>query len=313
MNHDKKILTAKIKEICLDSGFFKIGISKAEKLYEEKIRLKNWLDGNRNAVMNWINKSFEKRVDVRKVKEDAVSVVSLAYLYDSPFEHSPNPGIPKISRYAWGEKDYHKVLKKKLKSICKEIESISPGVTTKYYVDDGPVMDKVWAVKSGIGWMGKHTNVINPESGSFFFLSEILINIELEYDEPMEDMCGTCKICISACPTGAIYEPYKLNANLCISYQTIEIKGEIPEYIDLNGWIFGCDICQDVCPFNKRKFFTEDINFYPKKNIFNKSYEELLNLTEEQFNKEFEGSAVRRTKYGGWRRNLIKAKKNTEL
>jgi epoxyqueuosine reductase len=168
-------------------------------------------------------------------------------------------------------------------------------------------MEKHWAVKSGVGWMGKHTNVIDPETGSFFFLSEILINAELEYDEPIKDLCGTCKICISACPTGAIYEPYKLDANLCISYQTIENKNEIPDYIDLNGWIFGCDICQDVCPYNKRKFFTEDKNFYPKKNIFNKTYEELLNLSEEEFNKEFEGTPVRRTKYTGWRRNLLKS------
>jgi len=310
---EKNILTGKIKDICLNQGFFKIGVSKAEIHDEEKLKLQTWLDEGRNANMQWIPKSFEKRIDIKKVKEDVISVISLAYLYDTPFEHSSDLDIPKISRYAWGEKDYHKILKKKLKLVCKEIESLSPVITTKYYVDDGPVMEKSRAVKSGIGWMGKNTNVIDPETGSFFFLSEILINTELEYDESIGDLCSTCKICISACPTGAIYEPYKLDANLCISYQTIENKEEIPGHIDLNGWIFGCDICQDVCPYNKRKFFTEDKNFFPKKNIFNKTYEELLKLSEEEFNKEFAGTPVRRTKYKGWKRNLLRAMLNVKL
>jgi epoxyqueuosine reductase len=309
IDYDKEILTSKIKNLCLKSGFYKVGISKVEEFKNEKSKLQNWLDENRNADMDWILRSFEKRIDIKKVKEDIKSVISLTYLYDTPFEHSININVPKISRYAWGEKDYHKILKKKLKYLCKEIESISPNISTKYYVDDGPVTDKTWAVKSGIGWMGKNTNVIDPNVGSFFFLSEILINAELDYGEPIEDLCGTCNICVSACPTGAIYEPYKLDANHCISYQTIENKNDIPDFIDLNGWIFGCDICQDVCPYNKKNIFTENKDFIPKKNIFNKTYDELLSLTEEEFNKEFEGTPVRRTKYKGWIRNLLKAKK----
>ena len=173
-------------------------------------------------------------------------------------------------------------------------------------------MDKAWAVRSGVGWMGKHTNVINSEFGSFFFLAEILINKVLDYDKPAEDLCKDCRLCIEACPTDAIYDEYKLDANLCISYQTIENRNEIPEEIDLSGWIFGCDICQDVCPFNGNKIFTEDISFYPKKEVFNKNCDDLLEMDEENFNKIFEGTPVRRTKYNGWKRNLEKFKKNSK-
>lgn len=301
-------LTEKIRKICLEEGFSRVGIAKAEMLNDEEPYFKKWLADGMNGDMKWLNNSFEKRLDPLKVKENTKSIISLAYIYDTPVLHSKDPNIPKISRYAWGKRDYHKVTKKKLKSVCNDIEELSPGIETRSYVDDGPVMDKAWAVRSGIGWMGKHTNVINPDMGSFFFLSEILVNVELDYDEPIEDLCKNCTICINACPTGAIYDEYKLDANLCISYQTIENKGEIPEEIDLNGWIFGCDICQDVCPYNSKKVFTEDDNFYPRNDVINRTYDEQLALTEEQFNKTFEGTPIRRTKYTGWKRNLKKAK-----
>ncbi len=301
-------LTNTIKQKCLEAGFIKAGISKADVLKQEGYHLREWLDENRNGSMKWMSDSFEKRIDPGLVLEDAASVISLAYLYDTPIAHSEDKNIPKISRYAWGQRDYHKVIKKKLKALTKEIESISPEIKTRYYIDDGPVMDKVWAVRSGIGWMGKNTNVINPEIGSFFFLATVLINIPLEYDDTLEDLCRSCSLCISACPTGAIYDEYKLDANLCISYQTIENRDEIPEGIHLNGWIFGCDICQDVCPYNHRKIFTEDLNFFPKKQIFNKTYDEFLTLSEDDFNKTFEGTPVRRTKYKGFMRNLKKAR-----
>ena len=301
------LLSKLIKEICLKEGFIKAGIARAEKLEEQSLLLKQWIDEGRNADMNWIVKGFDKRRDAALIMEDVKSVISLAYLYDTPFNHSVVPLIPKISRYAWGEKDYHKVLKKKLKKVCAEIDSLSPEIKTRAYVDDGPVMDKAWAVRSGIGWMGKHSNVINSEFGSFFFISEILINIELKPDEPAEELCGSCSICMQACPTGAIYEEYRVDANLCISYYTIENRGEIPDYIDLNDWIFGCDICQDVCPYNKKKYFTEDTAFFPKMKFLNKPREELLKLTEEEFNAEYTGTPVKRTKYTGWRRNLLKA------
>lgn len=302
-------LTNIIKRKCLEAGFIKVGIAKAEELKTEGLYLKEWLDENRNADMKWMNKSFEKRTDPRLVMHDVKSVISLAYLYDTPVPHSENKKIPKISRYAWGERDYHKVIKSKLKILCKEIEMISQEIKTLYYVDDGPVMDKAWAVRAGVGWMGKNTNIIHPEIGSFFFLTEILINVELDPDKPIEDLCKSCSLCIEACPTNALYDEYKLDSNLCISYQTIENRNEIPQEIDLNGWIFGCDICQDVCPYNSGNVFTENEIFLPRKELIDKTYEELSQLDEETFNKIFEGTPVRRTKYKGFMRNLARASK----
>ena len=295
-------LTGHIKSLCREEGFIKARVSRTVLLEREGIELKQWLEEGRNADMKWMENFYEKRIDSGIIMQEVKSVVSLAYLYDTPFEHKEN--LPKISRYAWGNKDYHKIIKKKLKRICEKIENISPDIKTKYYVDDGPIMEKAWAVRSGIGWLGKHTNIIEPDYGSFFFLAEIFLNLELNEGEPIEDMCGGCRICIEACPTGAIYEEYKVDANLCISYHTIENKGNIPDYIDLSGWVFGCDVCQDVCPYNKKKFFTEDKNFYPKKILFNSTREELLSLSEAEFNQEFIGTPIKRTKYSGWKRNL---------
>ncbi len=297
-------LSDKIKEFCLAEGFFKTGFSKYEKLTNEVTHLNNWISEGRNADMNWISRNEEKREDISLILSGVKSVISLAYMYDTPFLHDES--LPKISRYAWGKTDYHKVLKSKLEIICNKIKSICGDAETKYYVDDGPVMEKVWAVKSGIGWLGKHGNVINEERGSFFFLCEILINKELNYDNPVDNLCESCKICIDACPTGAIYDDYKVDSNLCISYHTIENKNEIPSYIDLSGWIFGCDICQDVCPFNKRKHFTDDNNFYPMKEVFGKTADELKSLSKEKFDTLFVDSPVKRTKYAGWQRNLNK-------
>lgn len=302
------ILSSKIRKACLDAGFIKCGFSKAEDLIHESVILKEWLDENRNAGMKWMNKNFGKRISPELILENAKSVISLALLYDTPFSHSENPGIAKISRYAWGEKDYHKIIKNKLKTLCREIESLSPGIKTKFYVDDGPVMEKAWAAKSGIGWIGKNTNVISKDIGSFFFLSEIFTDTELDYDKPAEDLCGNCRLCTDACPTGALFDEYRLDANLCISYHTIENREEIPENIELNGWVFGCDICQDVCPFNGKKIFTDERTFFPRESVYNKSFDMLLALSEAEFNSTFEGTPVRRTKYSGWIRNLKKAR-----
>ena len=310
---ENQSLTQKIKNLFVGEDFFKTGISKIRELENEKIYFKKWLDEKRNADMAWLEKSLEKRTNPELLNEEFKSVISAAYLYDTPFNHDEKPETGKISRYAWGSGDYHKLLKKKLKDICEEIELFEKGIKTKYYIDDGPVMDKVWAVNSGIGWMGKNTNVINPEYGSFFFICEILINRELEYEKPIEDLCESCNICLNACPTGALYEPYKLDANFCISYHTIENKNEIPDYINLNGWIFGCDICQDVCPFNKSKIFTEEKSFYPIEKTYNKSLNELEKITEEEFNELLKSSPVKRTKFSGWKRNIKKAKREQEM
>ncbi len=294
----EKLIEAKASE----SGFVKIGFAKAETLTDEPLYLKRWFENAYDADMKWIRNGFDKRKDVRLIMKDAKSVISLAYNYFTPFNHDDN--LPKISRYAWG-KDYHKILKKKIGELCRYIETLGNGFSTKAYVDDGPVMDKVWAVRSGVGWMGKHTNLINPEYGSWIFLCEIITNIGFRiYDSPIEDLCGSCRICIDACPTGAIVDEYVLDANLCISYQTIENRGEIPDYIDSNGWIFGCDVCQDVCPFNRNDKPTSDKNFHPKAEIFRRTKTDLEAITEEEFDQIFSDSPVKRTKYWGWGRNL---------
>jgi epoxyqueuosine reductase len=336
----KKLIENKAVEL----GFVKIGFTKADVLHKESDKLKQWLDKGYDADMSWIKKGFDKRKDVKLIMKDAKTVISLSYNYYTSFQHDENN--PKISRYAWG-KDYHNILKKKLKGLCGYIETalyceeqsdeaipaMESGIASsqnsglaifKYYVDDGPVMDKVWAARAGIGWMGKHTNIINPEYGSWIFLSEIITNLEFEtYNSPIEDLCGSCRICIDACPTGAIIDEYVLDANLCISYQTIENRGDIPDYIDTSGWVFGCDVCQDVCPFNKNDKPTKDKNFYPalNKSPFKKVEErsarlrngqgggfptkaELEAITEEEFMKIFSDSPVKRTKFKGWKRNL---------
>jgi len=344
----KNQISAKAKEL----GFTACGFAKYEVLEDESARLSEWLTAGMQADMAWIGKGFEKRKDLRLIMPEARSVISLAFSYYTPFEHDESK--PKISRYAWG-KDYHKLLKPKLKELCEFIGTTSPNpllrkegaldtehihdtnnipqdeqhVICRTYVDDGPVMDKAWAVKAGIGWMGKHTNVINPDFGSWFFISEILTNLEFEtYDTPIEDMCGECSLCISACPTGAIVSEYVVDSNKCISYQTIENRGEIPPEIDLDGWIFGCDVCQDVCPYNSPKYNheTEEKAFWPKNltsppspllkgeggnlpevtkhPIINLNIEELSSFTEEQFVELFADSPVKRTKFKGWKRNL---------
>lgn len=301
MNLSSQLIKQQISEKADEIGFLKIGFAKTEALHKESERLRLWLDNGFQADMNWIEKGFEKRKNVSLILENARTVISLAYNYYT--ENKIDDDKPKISRYAWG-KDYHKVLKKKLKALSDYIEK-DFNAETKSYVDDGPVMDKAWAVRAGVGWMGKHTNVIIPETGSYFFLCEIITDLELDtYDEPIEDLCGNCRACINACPTQAIIEPYKLDSNLCISYHTIENRNNIPDSINLDGWIFGCDVCQDICPFNRKAVSTDDESFQPKEIIFNKSKDELDKITEEEFNEIFSDSPIKRTKFSGWKRNL---------
>ncbi len=297
-------LQSQIKKLCKEAGFYKAGFFNLEELKAEGESYAAWLKENRNAGMQWMEKNLEKRIFPEKMMDDAKSVISLAFIYDTPFEHSNKKEVAKISRYAWGEIDYHKFLKKKLNTLCGEIEKLEEGIKTKFYVDDGPVLEKAIAVRAGIGWQGKNTNIIIPGTGSYFFLCEIFINRDFVTSEKIEDVCGNCNICVAACPTGAIYEDYKVDANLCISYHTIENRGEIPEYINSDNWIFGCDVCQDVCPYNNHSIFTDEKSFYPLSLIFNKSFGELAEISEEEFNELFKSSPVKRTKFSGWKRNL---------
>lgn len=318
-----------LKQFIIDKsaelGFIKIGFAKADIFEREANLFQQWLDLNFNADMNWLKTSAEKRKNIFNVLPEAKSVISLAYNYFTPFNHSESK--PKISRYAWGN-DYHKVLKPKLKQLSQHIIDYSNQLNfdyelkLKYFTDDGPVMDKLWARKAGIGWIGKHTNIINPDIGSWFFLSEIITNIDfVEYSLPINDLCGSCNLCVTACPTGAIVDDYLLDANKCISYHTIENRGDIPDDIDLNGWLFGCDICQDVCPFNStiHNVICKDESFYPNdyfisllnlNNINNLNKEIDLNtINQEQFDKIFLNSPIKRTKYTGFKRNLAKIQK----
>jgi len=321
------VLRQSIKAKAKELGFIACGFAKYEVLESESEKLREWLDDGKQADMAWIERGFEKRKDVRQIIPEAQSIISLAFNYYTPFEHDESK--PKISRYAWG-KDYHKILKKKLKELSEYIIGTPPlpspkgresysedKIICRAYVDDGPVMDKVWAQRAGIGWMGKHTNIINPEYGSWFFLCEIITNIDFGiYDTPIEDMCGSCTLCISACPTGAITSEYSVDANKCISYQTIENRGEIPEDLNLDGWIFGCDVCQDVCPFNSPKYnhVTVEEGFWPivipndvvesASTPLSATKPVLEQITEEQFAVVFADSPIKRTKYAGWKRNL---------
>jgi len=301
-------LTDKIKNLCLKHGFTKAGISAPELSGQDISRFEKWLSEGKHAGMQWLETQKEKRGNPALVLPGIKSIISLAYIYDTPFTHNEN--FPKISRYAWSKTDYHKYLKDKLKKLCSEIKSETqteyPDTGLLYYVDDGPIAEKSFAVKSGIGWQGKNSLVINPEFGSYFFLCEILTNIEIEPDKPMEDFCGNCGICTKACPAGALDEEYRLNAGLCISYHNIENKNEIPEHINLHGWLFGCDICQDVCPYNKHKHFTAECGFNPIPELINIPLPAYQSINEAEFNALFSSSPLKRLKYKRFQRNLNK-------
>lgn len=300
----KKDLTRHIRAKAIELGFSKVGIARAEILKEDGGHLLEWLSRGYHASMAWMHRNAEKRIDVSKVLPEAKSVVCVALNYYSDTEHSDAPGTGKISRYAWGD-DYHLVLTDRLEILLNDIQSVQPEVHGKVYVDTGPVMDKVWAARAGLGWQGKHTNLITKDFGSWVFLGEILLDVELEYDEPIMDACGTCTACIDACPTQAIVEPYVLDSNKCISYLTIEHRGAISKEIskDFEGWIYGCDICQDVCPWNRFQQATNEKAFEPR--TWNRAPElqEIVKLTKEEFNARFRKSPIKRAKREGLIRN----------
>ncbi|MAL59957.1 MAG: tRNA epoxyqueuosine(34) reductase QueG [Flavobacteriaceae bacterium] len=297
--HNTNIIKGEAKRL----GFLSCGISKAQFLEEEAPRLEKWLKKNMHGEMGYMENHFDKRLDPTKLVEDSKSVISLLLNY-FPNE-SQREDSYKISKYAYGT-DYHFVIKEKLKELLFFIQNKIGEVNGRAFVDSAPVLDKVWAAKSGLGWIGKHSNLLSKQVGSFFFIAELIVDIELEYDSPVTDHCGTCTACIDACPTQAIVQPYVVDGSKCISYLTIELKNEIPSSFSsqMDDWMFGCDVCQDVCPWNRFSKSHNEPLFNPHPELLSKSKKEWEEITEEVFSEIFKKSAVKRTKFSGLKRNI---------
>jgi epoxyqueuosine reductase len=307
MSISKQEIKQAIAKKAITLGFSKIGIAKAESGIEAA-RLQSWLDLGYQADMDWMTNP--KRQDITQVMTGVKSIICVALNYYTPHQHSSDPQTGKISRYGWG-RDYHKVLSKKLKALSNWLIEFGnqngEEIQARYYVDTGPIAEKAFAQRAGIGWIGKHSNVISREYGSWLFLGEVLTNLDLEPDQPHTDHCGTCTRCIEACPTGAIASPYVVDANRCIAFHTIENKAEqIPDAIatNLQNWVAGCDICQDVCPWNQRfAQETPESDFQPFAQNLDPQLSALANMSDEEWDQRFIGSALRRIKRDRWRRN----------
>lgn len=310
-DYKRKETSRLIKKWAAELGFIDCGISKAMFLDSEATNLENWIKANRNAQMEYMALNFDKRLDPRKLLEGCKSVVSVLLNYfpqkkqcDSSF---------KISKYAYGQ-DYHFLMKKKLRQLLEKIQNAFGAVNGRALVDSAPILDKVWAERSGLGWRGKHTLLLKKNRGSFFFIGELLLDMELAYDAPTDDHCGNCTRCIDACPTEALEAPYTVDANKCISYLTIELKNSvIPKTFEkkFEDWIFGCDICQDVCPWNRFSVPHQEKELESHPDTLQMSKSEWEALSEISFQKLFKKSAVKRAKYAGLKRNInFVAKKN---
>lgn len=298
--------TSAIKKIATGLGFSYCGISKAEFLADEAPRLEEWLKRSYQGKMSYLENHFDKRLDPTLLVPGAKSVISLIYNYYPEKDLAKeNPETYKIAKYAYGE-DYHQVIKDKLKLFLERIRAEVGHVEGRAFVDSAPVHERAWAKKSGLGWIGKNSLLLNRSMGSFFFLAELIIDLELDYDGPIKDYCGTCTACMDACPTNAIPEPYVVDGSKCISYFTIELKEEIPTSVKgkFENWIFGCDICQDVCPWNSFSKPHKEARFIPPDALENMSQQDWSEITEEVFQKLFKKSAVQRTRYGGLKRNI---------
>jgi epoxyqueuosine reductase len=305
MQQNRSAYSELIKAEAKNLGFLFCGISKAGFLEEEAPRLEAWLSKNMHGEMQYMENHFDKRLDPRLLVDGAKSVISLGLNYYTDNTQT-DPTAPKISKYAYGQ-DYHTVIKDKLKQLLAIINEKIGEVGGRAFVDSAPVLDKAWAKKAGLGWIGKNTNLINQKTGSFFFLAELIVDLELEYDiEPTADHCGTCTRCIDACPTEAIVGPYVVDGSRCISYLTIELKNELPQEFKgkMDNWAFGCDICQDVCPWNKFSVLHNEPQFVPHPDLLHLSSDDLREITEDVFQKVFKNSAVKRTKYAGLKRNI---------
>ena len=303
MNLSEK-LTRLIKDKAKSFGFQSCGISKSEFLEEEAPKLEAWLKNNFHGEMKYMENYFDKRLDPRLLVEGSRSVISLSYNY-FPKQDIFKDKLQKISKYAYGE-DYHEVIKDILREMISELQDEIGEFSFRVFVDSAPVLERAWAKKSGIGWVGKNANIITKQSGSFFFLAEIICDLDLEYDHATTDHCGTCRKCIDACPTDAIVSDKLIDGSKCISYATIELKEEIPDSFKnkMENWMFGCDICQDVCPWNRFSAPTLEEKFHPNEALQNFTKTEWKEMTQEIFSSVFRKSPVKRTKFAGLKRNL---------
>ena len=300
----KNKITEIIKKKAADLGFSSCGISQARFLKEEEKKFEDWLNHGYHGSMDYLNKNFDKRLDPRKLVDGSKSVISLTYNYYPPKKLVRKNNFI-ISKYAYG-KDYHKILKKKLRKLFFFMKENIGNIEGRVFVDSAPVHERAWAKLSGLGWIGKNSLLINKKMGSYFFIAEIISDLDLEYDSPVSDMCGKCTRCIDACPTDAITKAQVIDAQKCISYLTIENKKKIPKELqkNMNGYIFGCDICQEVCPWNRFSKPHNEESFLPNKEIKKYRKKDWIELTEETFNIIFKGSAIKRTKYKGLKRNI---------
>ncbi len=310
MNASPSHVSQTIKRLAHQHGFQFCGISKADFLSEEAPQLERWLNQHMHGEMAYMANHFDKRLDPRKLVDDCQTVISLAYNY------FPDPSTQvladsfQVSKYAFGQ-DYHIVIKDKMKLLWEDLQREIGDFSGRMFVDSAPVLEKAWAKKSGLGWIGKNANLIIPKQGSFFFLAELLVDLKAEPDGPIKDFCGTCTRCIDACPTDAI-TPYVVDGSKCISYFTIELKDQMPADLKANfqDWIFGCDICQDVCPWNRHAKPHQEVAFQPNERFLDLSKQDWEDLSEDLFKELFQFSAISRTKLKGLRRNIAYAKKN---
>lgn len=303
MNSQTSKYTKLIKEESKRLGFLSCGISKAEFLEAEAPRLEKWLNANMHGEMRYMENHFDKRLDPTKLVDGSKSVVSLLLNYFP--SQTQNSESYKLSKYAYGT-DYHFVIKDKLKQLLQFIQDEIGEVSGRAFVDSAPVLDKAWAAKSGLGWIGKHSNLLTQKVGSFYFIAELIIDLELDYDTPTTDHCGSCTACIDACPTEAIVKPYVVDGSKCISYLTIELKDNIPSDFKnkTDDWMFGCDVCQDVCPWNRFSKPHNEPLFNPHPELLEMTKKDWDEITEDTFKKVFKKSAVKRTKFSGLTRNI---------
>ena len=302
----RALLSAKIRERAYAEGFHKVGIVPATPLTPERARLGEWLRRGFHGEMGWMARDVERRTDPRELLPSARSVVVVALNYYTPHEHECDPATGKISRYAWGD-DYHDVVGDKLRSLLRWVKEQWPEAEGKPCVDAQPTMDKAWATRAGLGWIGKHSNLITREYGSWVFLGELLLNLELEYDtQQVEDHCGSCTLCLDACPTGAITEPRVVDSSRCISYATIELRSDtLPDAVAANqqGWLYGCDACQDICPWNRFEKPTSEARFEPRLGDTSLELTRVLELTHAAYVERFRRSPIKRAKLSGLQRN----------